>query len=500
MAMAKRSTERYPSLQELLFDLAPIEAGFRKSRVDAMVAQAERSIEAGDLDSAQKLVWQALELEPNHPQSQELRRSIQRQRERPALETRWKGAVEEAERLLRRSSFDEAIESLEAMRGLLSADSVGDLRAGLEARLAAAREAREKATRIAALLAEVQEAAGRHDLAGASRGLAQVLQLDSGNTVALALAGWVSVETGRAPAEAEKAGRERQDREEPPKVRQDVRERRPPRSRRWILVTSGCALALVAGVTAILWPPPKLPPHPEPTLPGAAQPIVQPTLRAGATKVNPKDGLTYAWIPPGTFQMGCSQGDNECFDDEKPAHQVTIMKGFWIGQTEVTQAAWQRVMGTAPSFFKGVKLPVEDISWDDAQGYCQAVGMRLPTEAEWEYAARADSSGSRYGNLDGIAWYIGNSRSKTHEVGGKQANPWGLYDTLGNVWEWVADWYADQYPPGPATDPQGPASGKYRALRGGAWHYDPRSARASYRIRSEPANHNVDFGFRCGGN
>jgi formylglycine-generating enzyme required for sulfatase activity len=198
--------------------------------------------------------------------------------------------------------------------------------------------------------------------------------------------------------------------------------------------------------------------------------------------------------------MGCSQGDNECFDDEKPAHQVTIMKGFWIGQTEVTQAAWQRVMGTAPSFFKGVKLPVEDISWDDAQGYCQAVGMRLPTEAEWEYAARADSSGSRYGNLDGIAWYIGNSRSKTHEVGGKQANPWGLYDTLGNVWEWVADWYADQYPPGPATDPQGPASGKYRALRGGAWHYDPRSARASYRIRSEPANHNVDFGFRCGGN
>src|ERR1017187_676084 len=154
MAMAKRSTERYPSLQELLFDLAPIEAGFRKSQVDAMVAQAERSIEAGDLDSAQKLVWQALELEPNHPQSQELRRSIQRQRERPALETRWKGAVEEAERLLRRSSFDEAIESLEAMRGLLSSDSVGDLRADLEARLSAVREAREKAQRIAALVAE----------------------------------------------------------------------------------------------------------------------------------------------------------------------------------------------------------------------------------------------------------------------------------------------------------------------------------------------------------
>ena len=166
MAMAKRSTERYPSLQELLFDLAPIEAGFRKSRVDAMVAQAERSIEAGDLDSAQKLVWQALELEPNHPQSQELRRSIQRQRERPALETRWKGAVEEAERLLRRSSFDEAIESLEAMRGLLGSDSVGDLRADLEARLSAVREAREKAQRIEALLAEAQEAAGRHDLAG----------------------------------------------------------------------------------------------------------------------------------------------------------------------------------------------------------------------------------------------------------------------------------------------------------------------------------------------
>jgi formylglycine-generating enzyme required for sulfatase activity len=227
--------------------------------------------------------------------------------------------------------------------------------------------------------------------------------------------------------------------------------------------------------------------------------VVEPSLRAGATKVNAKDGLTYVWIPPGTFQMGCSPGDTECDSDEKPPHKVTITKGFWLGQTEVTQEAWQRVMRTDPSNFKGAKLPVENITWNDAKSYCQAAGMRLPTEAEWEYAARAGSTASRYGNLDGIAWYSANSGSKTHDVGGKQANAWGLQDMLGNVWEWVADWYAN-YPPGDATDPQGPASGTERALRGGSWVDGARVARVSFRLRVEPAYHAVNFGFRCGGN
>jgi formylglycine-generating enzyme required for sulfatase activity len=217
---------------------------------------------------------------------------------------------------------------------------------------------------------------------------------------------------------------------------------------------------------------------------------------AGTRKVNPKDGLTYVWIPPGTFTMGCSPGDGECDPDEKPAHRVTITKGFWIGQTEVTQEAYQQAVGTNPSHFQGTKLPVENISWNEAQRYCEAAGMRLPTEAEWEYAARAGSTGARYGNLDAIAWYAGNSGNTTHEAGQKQPNAWGLYDMLGNVWEWVVDWYAD-YAAGSQSDPRGPASGTYRVLRGGSWDYSPGNARASYCVRFGPEYRFNYIGVRC---
>ncbi|HYW43712.1 MAG TPA: bifunctional serine/threonine-protein kinase/formylglycine-generating enzyme family protein [Bryobacteraceae bacterium] len=214
------------------------------------------------------------------------------------------------------------------------------------------------------------------------------------------------------------------------------------------------------------------------------------------SKTNPRDGLTYIWIPAGTFQMGCSPEDNECFENEKPAHQVTITKGFRMGQTEVTQEAYQKVIGRNPSFFRGVNRPVDNVTWDEARSYCQAIGMRLPTEAEWEYAARAGSTGSRYGELDRIAWVDGNSEKQTHQVAGKQANAWGLHDMLGNVWEWVADWFA-RYPPGDATDPEGPATGQFRALRGGAWLNKPRAARASGRSWYVPEHRGPGGGFRC---
>jgi formylglycine-generating enzyme required for sulfatase activity len=225
--------------------------------------------------------------------------------------------------------------------------------------------------------------------------------------------------------------------------------------------------------------------HPQP--PGSNQ-----------SKVNPKDGLTYVWIPLGTFLMGCSPGDDECFDNEKPAHQVTFTKGFWIGRTEVTQEAFQKVTGKDPSASKGAKRPVENVTWDEARSYCLAAGMRLPTEAEWEYAARAGSIGSRYDDVNRIAWVAGNSRGGAHDVGGKHANAWGLNDMMGNVSEWVADWFAD-YQQGSATDPQGPATGQFRVVRGGAWNLGRPAARASGRVGHGPAVRFRNLGMRCAG-
>jgi formylglycine-generating enzyme required for sulfatase activity len=221
-----------------------------------------------------------------------------------------------------------------------------------------------------------------------------------------------------------------------------------------------------------------------------------PTIAAGTKKVNPKDELTYVWIPPGWFMMGCSPEDNECSDTEKPTHEVTITKGFWLGQTPVTQQAYQRVTGQNPSNFKGPNLPVETLDWNEAKAYCVAIGGRLPTEAEWEYAARAGSSGPRYGNLDEIAWYWGNSRGQTHEVEQKLANAFGLLDMLGNVWQWTADWYGD-YQSGAQSDPSGAVSGQYRALRGGSWFIYLRDVRVSVRDTFEPDGRNYDIGFRC---
>jgi formylglycine-generating enzyme required for sulfatase activity len=232
--------------------------------------------------------------------------------------------------------------------------------------------------------------------------------------------------------------------------------------------------------------------------PLSAQAPVKAAIAAGTKKVNPKDGLTYVWVPPGKFQMGCSPGDAECGDDEKPAHEVTIAKGLWLGQTSVTQQAYERVIGKNPSNHKGAHLPVEEVDWDEAKAYCTAIGGRLPTEAEFEYAARAGSTGARYGKLDEIAWYDGNSGGASHEVGQKPANAFGLYDMLGNTWQWVADWYG-KYTPGAQTDPSGPASGELKEPRGGSWGTTPRLVRASYRGTVEPGHRGNKLGIRCVG-
>jgi formylglycine-generating enzyme required for sulfatase activity len=220
---------------------------------------------------------------------------------------------------------------------------------------------------------------------------------------------------------------------------------------------------------------------------------------------NEATGMEFVRIPPGEFMMGCSLGNRNCDGDEKPAHLVRLTKGFEMGIYEVTQAQWESVMGSNPSHFRGANLPVEQVSWNDAQEFLQKLNTlgdgyqyRLPTEAEWEYAARAGTMTLVPGSLDAVAWYSQNSGSQTHPVGQKQPNPWGLYDMIGNVWEWVQDWYdPDYYQSAPATDPAGPSSGQNRSLRGGSWYYVARDGRISYRDYIDPAGGFDAMGFRC---
>ena len=217
--------------------------------------------------------------------------------------------------------------------------------------------------------------------------------------------------------------------------------------------------------------------NPVPPNPVLSAPLI------GDSRVNPKDELTYVWVPSGSFAMGCSPGDTECYNFEKPPHAEQIPNGFWLGQTEVTQAAWKRVMKNNPSHFKGDQLPVETVDWNQASTYCKAIGGRLPTEKEWEYAARAGTAGARYGALDAIAWYSGNSGGTTHLVALKEANAYGLYDMLGNVLEWTSD----NYDTGT------------KAVRGGSWNLDAKIVRASFRLRVVPTTRDGNFGFRCVG-
>jgi formylglycine-generating enzyme required for sulfatase activity len=175
-------------------------------------------------------------------------------------------------------------------------------------------------------------------------------------------------------------------------------------------------------------------------------------------------------IPAGEFMMGCAPADSACDSNEKPLHKVTITKAFEIGKYEVTQAQWQAVMGTNPSKFKGPSLPVENISWRLTQEFMQKMNdrkdgykYRLPTEAEWEYAAKAAHSGAPTATPDTHGWYEKNAGGTTHPVGMKQPNAWGLFDMQGNVWEWVQDWFGKTYyASSPAADPSGPPSGVFR--------------------------------------
>ena len=223
-------------------------------------------------------------------------------------------------------------------------------------------------------------------------------------------------------------------------------------------------------------------------------------------KVNPRDQLGYVWIPAGDFTMGCPP-DTECDDYEKPAHQVAISKGFWLGQTEVTVGAYKRFakaqgsyMPNPPNWELGWPddlMPMENVSWEEADKYCQQrAGGRLPTEAEWEYATKGGQPGTRYGLLDDIAWYERNSNGQSHKVAQKCPNNFHLYDMLGNVSEWVHDWYGP-YKAEAQVDPTGPDSGDSRVQRGLSSTYYSRGIRASKRENANQAHRGFGFGFRC---
>jgi formylglycine-generating enzyme required for sulfatase activity len=242
------------------------------------------------------------------------------------------------------------------------------------------------------------------------------------------------------------------------------------------------------------------------------------------TRINPKDELTYVWIPPGTFQMGCSPGDSKCSEYEKTPHSVTITKGFWIGRTPVTQAAYKKVMGVSHSHFKGEQLPEDSVTWYEAKVYCEHVDMRLPTEAQWEYAARGGNPASRYGPAAQIAWYRVNSGGRTHGVALKKPNDYGLYDMLGDVDEWSADPFwphlvdlneeglgpsaltrlgFDMPPPSldnkgeSAPRPWEPPKSISRTVRGASWDNDSYLVSVSNRMRYDPENRHPNVGFRC---
>jgi formylglycine-generating enzyme required for sulfatase activity len=236
-----------------------------------------------------------------------------------------------------------------------------------------------------------------------------------------------------------------------------------------------------------------------------------------------RDNLTnieMVLIPPGSFNMGCSASNQwTCDSDEIPVHVVTLTNAFYMGRYEVTQAQWTARMGSNPSSFQSASAqvpsaqvpnrPVESVAWNTIQGFLTATGMRLPTEAEWEYACRAGTTTAFHGwpaqtagtnddtQVGNIAWFNGNSNNQTHPVGGKAPNGFGLHDMSGNVFEWVNDWYsATYYASSPSTNPPGPSSGSVRVLRGGSWSGVTNGLPSSDRGNFAPGTSTDRYGFR----
>ena len=226
-------------------------------------------------------------------------------------------------------------------------------------------------------------------------------------------------------------------------------------------------------------------------------------------------GMHFVNIPAGTFTMGSSK-DEPGRESDETQHKVTLTKGYYMQTTEITQGQWKAVMGNNPSHFSncGDACPVESVSWNDIQIFITQLNQKgegtyaLPTEAQWEYAARAGSATAfangkitHTGNvydpvLYAMGWYFNNSAGSPHPVAQKQPNAWGLYDMHGNVWEWCADWFGETYPTKPVIDPQGLPSGSNRVMRGGSWYDYVQHCRTSFRGGDSPDRSDFIIGFR----
>lgn len=242
----------------------------------------------------------------------------------------------------------------------------------------------------------------------------------------------------------------------------------------------------------------KIPPGPPPR--ATPQTETRPDGSAPPDARSSSMGIELVWIHPGRFLMGSTEGEGY----ERPVRQIALTAGFWMGKFEVTQAQWSSVMGYNPSGFSkcGDNCPVENISWDEAQQFVARLNAKndgfiysLPTEAEWEYAARGGTVGEYAGDLDRMAWYDRSSKGRTQPVGHKEPNAFGLYDMHGNVWEWCADWYGE-YNRTALTDPRGPAKGKWRILRGGSWKEKPKYLRSAFRGLLTPGSKGKHVGLR----
>lgn len=243
---------------------------------------------------------------------------------------------------------------------------------------------------------------------------------------------------------------------------------------------------------------------PQPKPPEVPTPGPVPDVNGAAKQVSLDLGggvkMEFALVPPGEFEMGDAAS--------KPAHKVKLTRAFYMGKYPVTQAQYEKTAGRNPSQFKGENLPVESVDYNDATEFCKKATalfkktFRLPTEAEWEYACRAGTqttfySGPADADLDQAAWFAKNSEGKTHPVGLKKPNAWGLYDMHGNVFQWCQDWFGDDYyQKAPAEDPQGPEQGSTRSMRGGCWSSDPWICRSARRFGDTPQNKDNFIGFR----